>query len=61
MKSLGSIKLQLSCGLFNETMIPIQYLEYQNIIKLINQYNWSIGLYNTNGWVTLVKNINYSS
>jgi len=61
MSSIESIIFQLSSRIITETMIPTEYLQYQEIINVINQYNWYIKYSNINGWTALIKNINYSS
>lgn len=60
MSSLEAVMLQLTSSYISETSIPSQYLDYPQIISVIQKYNWSIGQSNTNGWTSIYKIIKYS-
>jgi hypothetical protein len=61
MSSFESIMFQLTSGLVNETVIPVEYFNILEINNAIIQYNWIIKNYDIPGWITLVRYINYSS
>jgi hypothetical protein len=61
MNSIQSVILQLMNGFVTETSFPIDYLKNSDIINAIKKYSWSIKEYDTSGWVTVFKVINFSS
>lgn len=52
---------QLTSGLITETSIPTQYLQYPEILNVIQRYNWSVAVSTVQGWTNLVRIVNYSS
>jgi len=61
MTSLQSIMLQLTSGFIYETDIPIEYLSIPEVLIAIKTNNWITKQSQTNGWITLIKIINFSN
>lgn len=61
MSTIGSIILQLTTGIVNETSIPTEYVLIPEIASAIIRYHWRIGPSYTPGWTTFIRHINYSS
>lgn len=56
-----SILYQLTSGFFSETALKEEHLTNPKVVEAIKKYNWIVKPSHINGWVDLIRKVNYSS